>query len=415
MLYATLQDHVLVVAAADSLAELHAFQGSAPERTDLFVSCEQPELEEMLTSPRFAGLTDWPLAPVFADDASVDAFREVFQIRIVEHSQLVDLQKAMSVPTATTYGGPVFTSAPGSDYEKTIGEITGLNVADRWDKRTDEQKLKDEVMKRLEDHFAQEAAEKKAAKAAGGPGKDIMGGAEGEEDETPEIPIDLDEVPEGLRARRSYYRMDVAGADIAAVDAHVEQTDTGFILSKTALAAEDVAADACWYAFARLPAVMHAVEALKDMADVVVTACSVHRRVQEGGFAKVAITIKDEAAADEIPARPWNAKGAEFATMTPEELEENRKGMKAEEFVIAGTERADGCVVHITPAAYFEEHGEPWPDALDIAHLLPPEYVETAPGTYFAKGKNYINVSFELCNRRQFGESLMLKAYLNGL
>lgn len=417
MLYATLQDLTLVVAAADSLCELHVFQGHAPSRTDLFVSCEQPELEEMLTSPRFAGLTDFPLAPVFADEAAVDAFREAFQILIVGHNQLVDLVKAMSAPKVTTYGGPVVLTEPGKDDEQTIGQLHGLDVTDRWDKRSDEQKVKDALIKELEDEFgkaaAEKAAAKKAAKAAGGPG--IMGDAEGEEDETPEIPIDLDEVPEVLRGRRSYYRLDVAGADVATVDAYIEQNDPGSTLSRMALVAEDVNGTDSRFSFARLPAVMYAADALKDMPGVVVTACSVHRRIAEGGYATVAITIKEEAAADEIPPRPWNARASELATMTPEELEENRKGMKAGEFIIAGTERDDGCLIHITPDSYFEEFDEPWPHALDIAHLLSADYVETGPGTYFARGKNYIQVNFDLCNRKGFGESLMLKAYLNAL
>lgn len=112
--------------------------------------------------------------------------------------------------------------------------------------------------------------------------------------------------------------------------------------------------------------------------------------------------------------RPWNSRAGELDAMD----EDARRAIRyaPSEFLFCGkSETGTGdAIVHITPRSYFLEHGAMWDQPLGIAHMLPPDLTEIAPGVYRSRSRKWTFVSLEL-NRAGFRESVKLKLYLNTL
>lgn len=131
---------------------------------------------------------------------------------------------------------------------------------------------------------------------------------------------------------------------------------------------------------------------------------------------KGAATVIDPARLKGEEPRPWNDRASELDAMDEEARAANRKGMKGEEFIFCGSYQGaqHGCVINVTPKSWFERHGTMWEGPLDIAHLLPQDMKEVAPGLYATKSRDWNNLSHDLA-RRGFKENLFFQLYLNSL
>lgn len=131
---------------------------------------------------------------------------------------------------------------------------------------------------------------------------------------------------------------------------------------------------------------------------------------------KGAATVVDPARLKDEEPRPWNDRASELDAMDEEARAANRKGMKGSEFIFCGSYQGvqHGCVINVTPKSWFERHGTLWEGPLDIAHLLPQDLKEVAPGLYTTKSRDWNNLSHDMA-RRGFKENLFLQLHLNSL
>lgn len=180
-------------------------------------------------------------------------------------------------------------------------------------------------------------------------------------------------------------------------------------LSTKAVGGYGNASGGCWLAYGAEVKANHA-ERLLRREKIACTVCPVNA---DGSPANpVASPVPDP---DPGP-RPWNSRAGELAAMDEDALHANRNEYAPSEFLFCGkSETGTGdAIVHITPRSYFLEHGAMWDQPLGIAHMLPPDLTEIAPGVYRSRSRKWTFVSLEL-NRAGFRESVRLKMYLNTL
>jgi hypothetical protein len=147
MRYAFQESLTTIVGAADTLVEFEDFVMATdttrfPAETLGIVSAEQASLMDMLTEDKFQGFKKAPVVVEHPTPTARDAFIEKFGIIIVKRNAVVGKQEDMLLEAV-----PDPYSAQATDL-RPIEEVHGLDVDDRWDKRSDEQKAKDEEDKK---------------------------------------------------------------------------------------------------------------------------------------------------------------------------------------------------------------------------------------------------------------------------
>lgn len=118
----------------------------------------------------------------------------------------------------------------------------------------------------------------------------------------------------------------------------------------------------------------------------------------------------------EIGPRPWNADAHKLPGLTEEEIVENDRNLKGDEFLFTGHDETRGCTIYVTPRTFFDDNGEMWDGELPDAakRHLPRDFkeVEGQPGAYTSSMRKYQQVVAEL-SKRGMVESMKLRMHLN--
>lgn len=453
MLYARQDGKTLIVAAADSLPELEGFYAEAVQASEPKYSHEfQPDLMQMMTDDRFVSLRKAPYVFDFATAEALDAFRRQYDIELVKPNRMHSLHDAMMTAIE---GDPYAPRAEGEE-RKTIGEIHNLETDDRWDNRSEQEKVEDAEMKRKYEE-AEKRGELSGESFGGGASKTArVTDIRTSRDQDGKVRIDnvlgvkglhddrLDEMAaadkrgvtgatgEPIKKRDDrvidetmaidpygeiavYFKLFVSGKTIKEVRPFLMAVN--FPLSQ-AVKSRD-ADDGCWFAFAREELAREGAERLTKagMTTESYAVDAYGERLVAKGVAGVEVV--DTGAAQVEPPRPWNDQADDLKTMTPEQLEANQKSYKGAEFVFCGQyEGAQlGCIIYVTPKSWFEKNNTMWPEPLDIAHILPAHVkpYQDKPGVYQSLSTDWHGLTFELSNRRGFHESMYLQIHLNSL
>lgn len=147
MLYAFEDRLISVVGAADTLIDFEDFimktDSSFVKPEDIGVkSAELVSLMDMLTEDRYQGFKKAPVMVEHVDTGSRDAFNERFSITVVKRNAVINKHEDMlHAELEDPY------SAEATDV-RSIEEIHDLEANDKWDKRTEEEKTKDEENKK---------------------------------------------------------------------------------------------------------------------------------------------------------------------------------------------------------------------------------------------------------------------------
>lgn len=434
MLYARHAGERTIVAAADTLAEFEAFNDIVTGlRPSPFVIFERPDAVDLMSEDDYTGLRTSPYVFSHADSEQRDAFVATCNIKLLRFREaLVERQQKM---LASDHLDPY---VEGVD-ERTISQIYGLDQDDRWDKRSDEQKAKDEEWRKRaddlrkagklsSDSFAPVTDDTKASdkihvskieavqekdgsitvtdvSAHKIMGDSIYGPA------SPDQPVEdvSDDLRIGDGSASIFHRLDIVGKNLGEITALT--TQCGFDLSKRSVASKDTKTG-CWVALERQDSAMVIEEALRGMGvDVSLTT------VNDLGQAILpkGIRVVEEAVIAQ-PARPWNGRQSEIDALDDEGRKAWVKGVEGAEFLFAGDYHGPkhGCSLFIAPKTYFVAEGEMYPSPLDIAHLLPSDCKEVAPGQYSTMSRDWMTLSHDLL-KRGFTESLILRIYVNNL
>jgi len=147
MRYGFQESLVTIVGAADTLVEFEEFVRETdttrfPAESLGIVSAEQASLMDMLTEDKFQGFKRAPVIVEHPSAKARDEFVERFAITILKRNAVVGKAEDMMIEAI-----PDPYSAQATDL-RPIEEIYDLDTDDRWDKRTDEQKAKDEEDKK---------------------------------------------------------------------------------------------------------------------------------------------------------------------------------------------------------------------------------------------------------------------------
>lgn len=146
-IYAKRDGTNLIVAAADTLVEME----------DLFtrtsgvsgVRLARPSATDMLMDDRFQNMTTIPGVFEFDGRGEQDSFVEQYGITVVGPNKLADRHSDMMEKLEED---PYFLPSEDEDdpdrVKRTIGELHGINADDPWDKRSDDDKEKDEAYKK---------------------------------------------------------------------------------------------------------------------------------------------------------------------------------------------------------------------------------------------------------------------------
>lgn len=144
MIYGYIKDStVIVVGAADNLAEYQDFYKLIIHEENPTFVCSQPEFDDLLMN--YKGFREPPYVFDFKTNDAAMAFAESHQITLGPPHYIADKQREMVKPKG--YGGD-------NDYfadKRTLGEMYGLNEYDPWDTRTEEEKTQDEKHKKVAD------------------------------------------------------------------------------------------------------------------------------------------------------------------------------------------------------------------------------------------------------------------------
>ena len=147
MLYAFEDRLISVVGAADTLIDFEDFirktDSSFVKPEEIGVkSAELASLMDMLTEDLFQGFKKAPVMVEHLDTNARDAFNERFNITVVKRNAVINKHEDMlTAELEDPY------SAEATDI-RPIEEIYDLETNDHWDKRTEEEKTKDEENKK---------------------------------------------------------------------------------------------------------------------------------------------------------------------------------------------------------------------------------------------------------------------------
>ncbi|CAM6054527.1 unnamed protein product [Sphagnum tenellum] len=205
-----------------------------------------------------------------------------------------------------------------------------------------------------------------------------------------------------------YHRVDVVGASLKEiVPAFAEQN-----LWTGTVAARGQMLDHAWIACATKLGAEQLAKALTTWAGDKITievygVNDLGERLTPKG-----IEIIEENENIDLP-RPWNDRAAEWDAMDKETKKEAR--ITGKEFIFCGSYRGpgDGCIVYITPRAYYRETGEMWEGKLDLTGL-PEDLKQVRPGIFQTKSRQWIPLCQDLVSRGMV-ESLSLQMHINTL
>ena len=155
MIFATQDGTTLIVAAADTVAELDQFYTHVTLSHDHLYSDEsQPSISDMLLDERFQNFKKPPFVFEFNDVGKLREFATQERIMIVNINLAIEKHRSMMAPVE------IDPYSPEAD-QRPIEEIHGLDVFDRWDYRSPEEKLQDEEFRKQAEQL------KKAGKLSG--------------------------------------------------------------------------------------------------------------------------------------------------------------------------------------------------------------------------------------------------------
>ena len=135
MIYASISDLSIIVGAADTMAEFEHFYNDIVHQEIYNFVFTQPNVMEMLSEEHYRGLKLPPYVLTFENEADMKTFAKQFSVCPLNF--IADKQNNMTKHT----------KAVKEKDTRTISEIYGLDKFDPWDKRSDEQKKKDEDYK----------------------------------------------------------------------------------------------------------------------------------------------------------------------------------------------------------------------------------------------------------------------------
>lgn len=458
-------DRTLVVVAASSLSELVDFQKDIQANPGRFSGVTMLTYLDMEDDERFVDLQQPPIVIEFNDAAEIDGFAGEAEIAVSGPNRAIGFARPMMLG----HRDAILSET------RTIAEITGTDKNDPWDKRTPAQKAAAEkaqkaskeaydkakeagtlsgdsfavpgesglqitdvdmttdkdgtirvdtitAVKGLHDIPDAEMSEPGDVPAPKPTPKKRSGGDQkiGQESFTGEKPdeatevrvVNLDENGDDLVIAHDglvslYFKVSVTGAKLDelrplfeakrfAIDGHtvVQRDNTG----------------GCWYACIR-KAAAEEILAIVQAAGHTAELSAANPTGEPVGYKD---QVVDRDAPAETPIRPWNARAAEYAALSDEEREKNRKAWSGDEFVCSLSYTLNGGnIMVVTPASYFEEHGEMYPEDLDILHMLPGGTKKIGFGRYRALNYDENSFDFEILNRRKFRTGLNFQLYLN--
>jgi hypothetical protein len=219
----------------------------------------------------------------------------------------------------------------------------------------------------------------------------------------PYLPNENAEIdPKGRIAK--FFRVNVKGEKVQTVVGHL--VTTGFDLTASHAVFRNNA-EGCWIAFVREQNAQKVVDTI-DLYGIKGEIQTVDKYGEP--------VVEKEAETEALPARPWNERALELATMSESARQANLKSYKGEEFIFCcdqqGPER--GNIVYFCPKSYFDEHGEFFKGKLDIGHLLPNDLKEIDSGVFRSTGRPWQSLKDDLV-KRGFRESWNLQIHLNSL
>lgn len=430
MLYAKLVDGQTVVAAADTLLEFETFGSIVrAQKLRLFTAFCEPDVIDLMTEDAYAGFVRPPFVFTHRDAAQRDQFA-------LSHSlKLLDYREALVERHRKMLNSEMLDSYVEGVDDRTIAEIYNLGDSDKWDRRSEEEKAKDEEWrKRAEalrkagkmsaDSFAPDAVPSQ-------PGEDIhiseigvTKDADGnitvvdvrafkDESTVPE-PVPQPEDSDDLRIDPGgpvaiFHKVSIARRKL--FDITPVLASAGMDMGSLAVASRN-SFDGCWVALRRQDVALDVEDALRQagMDAALTTVNDLGEAILPRG-----VRVVEEAVA-EVPARSWNGRQAEIDALDEAGRKAWLAGITGAEFLFAGDYHGPrhGCVVFIVPRSYFVVHNDLFPAALDIATLLPEDCREVAPGHYCSMTRDWMVLSHDLL-KRGFTESLMLRLHLNNL
>jgi hypothetical protein len=149
LLYALEDGLISIVGAADTLIELEAFVTATDENFGATAealgvkSAVVASLMDLLTDDTYQGFKK---APVIIEHLSVDsklAFNEKFGIEILKRNALIGRADDM------LHAEKVDPYSAEADDQRSLEEIHGLDKEDKWDRRSDDEKEKDEENRKM--------------------------------------------------------------------------------------------------------------------------------------------------------------------------------------------------------------------------------------------------------------------------
>lgn len=432
MLYARQDGVRTIVAAAGTPVEFEAFDAIINEMEPRhFVSMVRPDAVDLMSENDYRGFRKSPYVFMHYDVDQRNRFAETCALKVLSfHEALAERQRKM---LASDLLDPY---VEGVD-ERSIAQIHGLDKYDRWDKRSDEEKAKDEEWRKeaeklrkagkmSSDSFAptEEAPSADDAKTKDRIHVSKIEAVQEQDGKITVTNVSAHKITQGdapvvdtsndLRIASDgsasiFHRLDVTDTNYN--DTVQAITQCGFDAGETIVAGSDTATG-CWIAVSRQDHAIVLEEALRGMG------LNVSRStVNELGEVILPsdVRVVEEAITVEPP-RPWNGRQAEIDAMDDDARKEWLKAMEASEFLFAGDYHGPkhGCSLFIAPKSYFKQEGEMYPHPLNIAHLLPSDCKEIAPGQYSSMSRDWVMLGHDL-HRKGFTESLMLRIYVNNL
>jgi hypothetical protein len=416
MLYGFHENHITfktAIVASDVAAEFADLTPEMFAANDGFVAASIPEVSEMLTT--YPGLSDFPIIVEFRTEKQREAFDEKHGITIlplgttdeglVDYSSVIEVQsKMIALPEGE--------EAP----LQTIEQMYNLDIDDRWSTYTPEQLAAMEAMKKKI-----QSDSKKNSNTAG------MSG-DGSFDPN------QDRSENGVRVTDVRVKEDESGRSIidnilGMKDTLLEPTHEFFIgkgenyyhkvevYDKTIEDIKDVielhrakvykdADYGCWVAFVAEKSGRNAKKAL-DAAGL-----SYKLYISDGDGNEY---VPPEHLVEDVEhPRPWNVNRDKLWGMSEEDIKKNNKTYKGKEFAYTVKELEypkSGCIVYITPFAYFEQQNKMWSGPLGISHILPSDFVEKEPGVYYSPYNE--NMTMHKLSEKGFIDNMFLKTYLN--
>lgn len=165
MLYGKFQGTETVVCAADEMAEFEKFKTSVDfVASGLFADQRQPSPVEVWKDQLFSKLKLPPIIFKHTDADQQQAFADKIGLNVQPDTRLVDRHSEMIA--SVTKDAYAYDPREDQKDNRTIAEIHGLDQADPWDKRSNEEKA-------LDEHFKKQMKE---AEKAGKLSSDSWGG-----------------------------------------------------------------------------------------------------------------------------------------------------------------------------------------------------------------------------------------------